>query len=98
MDLVSALPELPADKQLLTVNAYPKNLVASMHALLTIHGKDKMPLRAVLEAKDCAALREMHLAMLPKSQDDYADHHWAMLRLHHALEDQRVWLTKQVRP
>jgi hypothetical protein len=92
------LPPLPIEKKLTTVNAYPKNLVASMHALLMVRGKDAMPLRVVLDAKDFELLREKHLSELPKNQADYSDHHWAMLRLHHAVEDQRVWLSKQIRP
>lgn len=92
----AALPPLPDDQRLKTVNAYPKGLVAAMHALLDMKGKDAMPLRAILAAKDFELLREHHLSQLPVKQEDYSAHHWAMLRLHHSLEEQRVWLTKRI--
>lgn len=92
------LPALPDERRLTTVNAYPKNLVASMHALLMHRGKDAMPLRVVLDAKDFENLRELHLPQLPPDQKNYSEHHWSMLRLHHAVDEQREWLKKQIRP
>lgn len=92
----AALPVLPDEQRLRSVNAYPKAIVAGMHYMLQAHGKNNMPLRVVLGAYDLEQLREHHLSLLPKKQQDYTDFHWACLRHSHSLEEQLVWLDKQV--
>lgn len=91
-----SLPPLPAAQRLTSTPAYPKDLVASMHAILTLRGKAKMPLRIVLDAQDLELLREHHLQQLPNDMLEYTALHWAMLRHLHAHAEQRNWLSKQI--
>lgn len=92
---MNVLPPLPDEQRLRVTHAYPKGIVAGMHQMLALKGKNKMPLRAVLSAEDFAIIREHHLGNLPTLQSNYTDLHWAQLRLHHSVEEQRAWLDKQ---
>ena len=90
------IPELPSEKRTSAAPAYPKDLVASMHAMLQLQGRAKFPIRIVIESQDAELLREHHLSQLPKDQSKYTPLHWAMLRHTHAGAEQRDWLKKQI--
>jgi hypothetical protein len=89
-----ALPNLPHEKRLTSESAFPKDIVAAMHSMLSMKGPEKMPVRIVLEAKDVELLRDHFLNQLPADQDKYSDLHWAMLRHCHSHEVQRDWIRK----